>query len=63
MAELTRDQKIYLIQKVDRYALSDMRKEALKGYAKIYPISEDEIKPIAEFIMIRDETVREIAML
>lgn len=63
MAELTRDQKLYLIKKVDCYAWARMRIEALRDYAKIYPISEDEIKLIADFIMIRDETVREIAAL
>jgi hypothetical protein len=57
---LNRNQKIYLIQKVDRFALSDRRVEALKEYAKIYPITDEQVKEIADFIMIREETVKAI---
>ena len=63
MAELTRDQKIFLIQKVDCFALSSMRKEALKGYAKLFPITEEEISLISDFVYIQESAIREIAAL
>jgi hypothetical protein len=54
---LNRNQKIYLIKKVDCFALSDRRIEALKEYAKIFPIAQNEIKEISDFVMLREETV------
>jgi hypothetical protein len=60
---LTREQKIYLVKKVDCHTLSTKRVEALPGYFKAFPKmpSDEDIKEISDFIYINRVTVRRIA--
>ena len=52
---LTVSQKITLIKKVDRYALSDMRIKALTDLKEQFSI--EDVKEIASLTYLRDETV------
>lgn len=54
------DQKIYLIKKVDRFALSDRRVEAMKEYHRAFPIKAEEIREISDLVCLREETIRAI---
>jgi hypothetical protein len=57
---LNRDQKIYLIKKVECFALSDRRIETMKEYVKVFPIAEEDVREISDFVMLREETIRAI---
>jgi hypothetical protein len=58
---LSRDQKYYLIKQVDCFALSEKRVEAMKGYKAVFGIPECDVKELADFVMLREETIRDIA--
>ena len=55
---ITRDQKIVLIKTVNRYALSDMRVKAFKEYSSKYQVNFQDIPEISDFIMLREETIK-----
>jgi hypothetical protein len=58
---LNYSQKLYLIKKVDKHALSSERVKALSGYVKEYaPISNEDIKEISDMCYIREATIRQV---
>ena len=54
------EKKLWVVKKVDCFALSDMRLEALKGYKALFgEPSEDEIREISNICYLKEESVRE----
>jgi hypothetical protein len=60
---LTRDQRVYLIKKVDCHAMSSARKDALPDYFRAFPTmpSEEDVRQIADILYLGESTVRKIA--
>ena len=57
---LSYEQKLYLVKKVDKYALSDMRKEALPLFFKKFPLkySESDYKHISDLLYLSESSVK-----
>lgn len=57
---LNYEQRLYLVKKVDRFALSDMRKTALVDYCRLYPGTVGDADQISDLIGLQRGTVLSI---
>jgi hypothetical protein len=57
---LSYEQKLYLVKKIDKYALSSMRKEALPLFFKKFPghYTESDYKHISDFVYLSEDSVK-----
>ena len=58
---LSYEQKLYLVKKVDYYALSSVRKEKLPGFFRKFkgPYSESDYNQISDLVCLQKTSVKE----
>ena len=57
---LSYEQKLYLVKKIDKYTLSDMRKEALPSFFKKFPghYTDSDYKHISDLLYLSESSIK-----